>query len=329
MIGLFCYAVISVAFIFSRGVEALIVIRIVQGVASAMIMPVVQAYVGDITPQGKESWIMGLFNMALFVGLSTGPIIGGVIKDRLGLQAAFSCMGVLSIVGFVLSLVFLPPVSEEKVIQKGKKPLAWSKILKDRTTIGLFSFRLVHTCCIGIIWGFLPVLADTEFSISASAIGILVMIGVFVSGVVQIPMGWLADRMNRRIMVSGGGAIAAVAVFGYNLAGGFNDLFLASVFFGIGGGIAMPALMGAAVQRGQNIEAMGSIMALLTVAHSLGMLIGSLLGGVMMDMFDIKLGFELGSFIMAAGTLVFVICTWHSNLNTGAAVPTPPQIPEG
>ena len=41
--GLFSYAVISVAFILSTGVESLIVIRFVQGITSAMIMPVVQA----------------------------------------------------------------------------------------------------------------------------------------------------------------------------------------------------------------------------------------------------------------------------------------------
>jgi DHA1 family multidrug resistance protein-like MFS transporter len=72
--GLFSYAVISVAFILSTGVESLIVIRFVQGITSAMIMPVVQAYVGDITPEGKEGWVMGLFNMSLFIGLSAGPV---------------------------------------------------------------------------------------------------------------------------------------------------------------------------------------------------------------------------------------------------------------
>src|SRR5210317_359921 len=65
--GLFSYAVISLAFILSSGVKSLIVIRFVQGITSAMIMPVVQAYVGDITPKVKEGWIMGLFNMSLFI----------------------------------------------------------------------------------------------------------------------------------------------------------------------------------------------------------------------------------------------------------------------
>ena len=327
--GLFSYAVISVAFILSTGVESLIVIRFVQGITSAMIMPVVQAYVGDITPRGKEGWVMGLFNMSLFIGLSAGPLIGGVIKDHFSLHGAFVCMGALSIIGFVLSLVFLPPTAEERVVKKGRPPVGWSKILADRTIAGLFLFRLAYTACIGIIWGFLPVFADMEFSASASAIGILVMLGVFVSGVVQVPMGWLADRWNRKAMVILGGLVVTGAVYTLNHANGFQDMFWASVVFGLGGGIAMPALMAAAVLQGSRSDAMGSVMALLTVGHSLGMLIGSILAGVMMDRFQLRQAFILGALVMAAGTLLFVAFTWRADLSQGTVSAAPPQIPEG
>jgi DHA1 family multidrug resistance protein-like MFS transporter len=107
--GFFAYALISVAFIFSDAVNTLIIIRFFQGIASAMLMPVIQAYIGDITPQGREGATMGLFNMSLFLGLSLGPVIGGVIKDYFSLQASFICMGLLALLGFFLSLFLLPP----------------------------------------------------------------------------------------------------------------------------------------------------------------------------------------------------------------------------
>jgi len=327
--GLLSYAVISVAFILSDSVESLIVIRFVQGITSAMIMPVVQAYVGDITPQGKEGWVMGLFNMSLFIGLSAGPLAGGVIKDRFSLQGAFICMGALSFVGFVLSLSLLPPRTEEHVVKKGRLPMGWSAILSDRIIAGLCIFRLAYTACIGIIWGFLPVFADTEFSVSAASIGILVMLGVFVSGAVHVPMGWLADRLNRKAMVVCGGLITTAAVYAFRHAGGFGDLFWASVAFGLGGGIAMPALMAAAVLRGSRNEAMGSVMALLTVAHSLGMLIGSLSAGAMMDWFQLRQAFVLGAAIMGIGTLLFLACTGRADLSHGTVPAPAPTIPEG
>jgi MFS family permease len=238
-------------------------------------------------------------------------------------------MGVLSIVGFALSLVLLPPRVEERVVTRGRPPVGWSVIVTDRIIAGLFFFRLAYTAGIGIIWGFLPVFADTQFSISASSIGILVMLGVFVSGVVHVPMGWLADRLNRKFMVTAGGLMTTGAVYAFCHAGGFMDLFWSSVVFGLGGGIAMPALMATAVWRGNRKEAMGSVMALLTVAHSLGMLIGSLSAGIMMDWFALRQAFVLGAVIMAVGTLLFVGCTWRTDLRHTAAPAAVPQIPEG
>jgi MFS family permease len=155
------------------------------------------------------------------------------------------------------------------------------------------------------------------------------MLGVLVSGVVQIPMGWLADRLNRKSMIILGGLVVTGAVYAFNHANGFRDLFWASVVFGVGGGIAMPSLMAAAVLLGSRSEAMGSIMALLTVAHSLGMLIGSVMAGVMMDWFQLRQAFILGALVMATGTFLFVACTWRTDLSRGAVPAAAPHIPEG
>ena len=195
--------------------RTLIAIRFIQGIASSMMMPVIQAYVGDITPKGREGFTMGLFNMSLFLGLSLGPLMGGGIKDRLGLEASFICMGVLSLVGFLLSLFLLPPISQEQVLQRNRPPIQWRRIIQDREVIGLFFFRVSYTACIGIIWGFLPVLADTELSLSSSTIGVLVMMGVFISGIIHMPMGYLADRVNRKMMIMTGGLLVTAAMIGF------------------------------------------------------------------------------------------------------------------
>jgi MFS family permease len=326
--GLFGYAVISLAFALSTEVSTLIVIRFVQGIASAMIMPVVLAYIGDITPPGREGWIMGLFNTSMFIGLSAGPLIGGVIKDRFSLQSAFLCMGALSLAGFLLSLVYLPATAREPAAKRKRPPVRWKTILADRVITGICFYRLAYTACIGIIWGFLPVFADSAFSVSASGTGILVMLGVFVSGIVQIPMGWLADRFNRKLMIIIGGIIVSVALYLFVRAQNFRDLLWCCAGFGIGGGIAMPALTAVAVMQGNRIGAMGSVMALLTTAHSLGMLLGAVMAGTMMDLFALRQAFLIGAACMSAGSILFIICTGPENLNQGQA-PVPQSLPEG
>jgi MFS family permease len=305
VVGLFCYAVVSVAFILSDLVESLILIRFFQGIASAMIMPVTQAYVGDITPAGSEGFSMGVFNMSVFFGLSLGPLAGGLISDRFNLNTAFMCMGILAMGAFLMALLLLPPTRLEHSNRRQTPPAPWRPILKNREIIGLFVFRFSYTGCIGMIWSFLPVFAASRFSLTSSRIGVLVMLGILISGILQTPMGYFADRLNRKAMVVSGGLLAAVAIFSLSLSGGFWDMFAANLVFGIGGGISMPAVMALSVIYGTKSNAMGSVISLLTMGHSLGMLAGSLAAGAMMDFMDIRQAFLIGSGLMVVGVGVF------------------------
>ncbi len=304
--GLFSYFLISLAFMFSKDLHSLVIIRIIQGVASAMIMPVAQAYMGDITPGGKEGISMGIFNMSIFLGLSIGPMLGGAIKDAFTIQAAFASMGILALGSFCLSFFFLPSRENERVIRGEYHPVAWRRLVLDPHIAGLFMFRMTYTVCIGIIWGFLPVLANVDFSLSGSAIGLLVMLGIAVSGMMHIPMGFMADRLDKRMLMMAGGLISSGSMFLVGNAQGFWELFWANVIFGIGGGISQPSNMALAVIEGNKVEAMGAIMALMTVAHSLGMLLGSLFGGIVMDLLRLQYAFSLGGWLLLAGTLFFV-----------------------
>ena len=319
--GLFAYTVVSLAFMLSNSVESLIALRFLQGIASAMIMPAVQAYVGDITPDGREGFTMGLFNMSMFLGLSIGPLIGGIIRDRFSLDTSFASMGFLTFLGFMLSFFLLPPTKSERVVSRGIEPLAWKWVLQDKEMAGLFFFRLAYAACIGVIWSFLPVLADLEFSLSSSSIGILVTIGVFSSGLLHVPMGFMADRMNRKMMVVAGGLIITYAIFSFDWADSFGDLLSASILFGLGGGVAMPALMALAVLKGSEIDGMGSVMGILAMAHSLGMLAGSLLAGLMMDVSRLRNAFPAGAVIMILGLGLFMFLTHHKKVVSAEADP--------
>ncbi len=303
--GLAAYTLISIAFVFSENIETLILLRFIQGAASAMVMPVVQAYVGEITPAGSEGYSMGLFNLSMFLSLSLGPLMGGGIKDLWSLDAAFICMGLLSAVGLLLCIFFLPATSKEKVKNRQNVIIPWSNFLKDKELVSIFIFRYAYTACIGVIWCFLPVFADTEFSLSSSLIGVLVMLGVFVSGLLQLPMGYIADRADKSIMIVLGGILSTIGMILPYWATSFYDLVIAVSIFGVGGGISMPAIMAYAVIKGDEKKAMGSVMSIMTMAHSLGMLTGSMAAGLAMDYLSLRLSFPCGTFIMIIGTLAF------------------------
>lgn len=318
--GLFFYTLISLAFVFFNSVNSLIAIRFIQGIASAMIMPVSQAYVGDITPPGREGYYMGLFNMSIFISLSIGPLTGGYISEVFssgtqvfllgeienGLIITFICMGGLSLLAFLTAL-FLLPAKDLEQKKSSAKGGSWRGLFKDRDILSVFIYRFVYTVSIAIIWCFIPVYADQQFNLSSGKIGFLVTAGVFLSGILNTPLGHLADKISRKKMVISGGVVVSLSLVMIFYARNFYDLILAVFIFGTGGGISMPALMASAVSSGHRVKQMGSVMGILTLGQSMGMLSGSLIAGLTMDHLDLKYSFLLGAAIMFAGVYLFYI----------------------
>lgn len=306
--GLFIFFFLSILYTYSKNIETLILLRLGQGFASAMVLPVAQAYIGIMTPPQKEGRVMGLFSISLYGGLSIGPLLGGVVKDWYSINASFLSMGALCLLGFVLCLLFLP---REGVLQKSNpsgsgKPKSYLAIVKTPAIFSLFTFRICFTTCIGIIWTFLPLFANTMLDLSSSAIGFVIMINVFIAGLLQAPMGYIADRFSKKIMVTAGGVLAIISLLCLNYATSFNGLVIANGIFGLAGGISLPAIMALGIIEGRKTRAMGSIMGLLTMAHSLGMLVGPLLAGIIIDVFSIETIFITGAAILGAGTIVFL-----------------------
>jgi len=307
--GLLAYFLVSIAYVLSKDVNFFILIRFLQGIASAMILPVAQAYVGEITPKHKEGFVMGLFNVSLYAGLSIGPLVGGMVKDTFGIQSSFLSMGLVSLVGFLVCLILLPPRTHERLITQAKPPLRYRILIKNKYVGALFMFRFVYTACIGLVWAFLPLFAHARFKLSSSAIGVLVMLGVLTSGLLQTPMGVLADRFSKRALIAIGGLVTAGAVFSFVHVQGFWGLFVGNILFGVGGGIAVPAVMAMTVIIGRQTDSMGSVMAILTMGHSLGMLMGPILAGIMTDAFQLSLAFAGGTVLMVIGVVVSLLLT--------------------
>ncbi len=314
--GLLIYFLVSIVYSLAHNVWALIALRLGQGFASAMIFPVAQAYVGEITPIGKEGRVMGLFNISLYAGLSAGPVLGGMLKDWINIEAAFLSMAALILTGFCLCLLLLPREASgnREVSGPRKNPIAYGKLARVPAVLSLFVFRACFTTCIGITWAFLPLFASTRLGLSSSAIGIVVMINVLLAGVLQVPMGYCADRFSKKSLTVTGGILGMAAMLFLDGSKSFWELFLVNAALGVAGGISFPAIMAASVIEGRRNKAMGSVMGILALAHSVGMLAGPMIAGTFLDYSSFKTIFMIGAAIMGAGTILF----WRKALTSVA-----------
>jgi predicted MFS family arabinose efflux permease len=125
-----------------------------------------------------------------------------------------------------------------------------------------------------------------------------------------------ADRCDKRKLIGVGAAIVCGSLVAIEWTRSYSGLAAANCIFGIGGGICMAAHMALAVQKGARKNSMGSVMAILTVAHSAGMMAGAVLAGLAMDLVGLRVVFPMGSAIMLLCTLIFF---FGSRRQVGAA----------
>jgi EmrB/QacA subfamily drug resistance transporter len=87
--GLLLFVVASAACAMAPSIGWLIGARAVQGLGAAIVMPLALAQISAAFPPERRGWALGIYSSA--AGLSTvlGPIVGGVITDRLTWQWIF------------------------------------------------------------------------------------------------------------------------------------------------------------------------------------------------------------------------------------------------
>jgi MFS family permease len=299
--GLLLYGLSCLGFIFADDYITLFCVRILQGFCSAMIVPIAQAYVGEISPPDREGSYMGQFNVAIFCGMGFGPFLGGFIHDYAGMNADFILMGLLCGVSFLLVVVFLPSVKNEPALHKAE-PLAYGALLRLRQVQGILWFRFINAFLRGSVMSFLPILGSAMLGLSGFQIGVAVSTGVLVTSFLQYPCGRLADRLNRKTLILTGNLLYACALALFPLAPNFWWLLAISFFSGVLAAVPLPAATALIVEEGKKYG-MGSLIALFNVAMSLGLGGGPLVCGLVYDAFGLSYVFYFTTILGIIGTV--------------------------
>jgi MFS family permease len=312
--GMFLYAVTAIAYLLTNSLFTLVIVMAVQGIATAMIQPTSLAYVGDLTPKGKEGTYAGYANTAFLGGVAGGPVLGGVIKDLFSMQMSFIVLGVLSLLSFVLLLAFLPDSQHRKVTAKAD-PLPWRALVASRPILGVTFFRLVYSLSNVMVWIFVPLLAAHLLSLNTTQVGLLISLNVLVSTLLQFPCGRLADRMSKALLIGIGGGVSALALAAFPFASNFWHLLVLNLLVGVGFGFAYPAHMALAMEHAPG-SSMGTVMSMLLTVHSFAMTVVPPLFGILVDHYTLGSAFYCAGFL---SVVALVICYALISTTPGAS----------
>ncbi len=304
VVGLALFAGFSLAYLRVDSIWSLIVVRTLHGAASGMVVPVAQAYVGDIAPKGREGRMMGTFMVSLFTAFGIGPLLGGPLADRFGLGAPFYAMGALTGVALILALLFLPELGLHK--ERWHKRARLSAVLRDPLVLAAVLFRTAISFGRGLVIPFLPFVAE-ERGASLSVIGVLLATNILLAGFMQIPFGRLADRVSKPLLMGLGIFASAAVIFSIPYCTTVPSLFVLQTATGISLALGLPAALAVTARCGDRFNGMGTVMSVFNSGMSIGLIVAPLIGGLVAERLGLDFVFKSGAMVVLAGLGVFVI----------------------
>ena len=301
--GLIVYAVISVVYTYVTTPEMLILVRVFHGVGSSMMMPVAMAYAMNLTPKGEEGKYMGYLNTALFTGFGAGPFIGGYIYENYSTRMVFNTMSVLVTISLVLTILLVPD-EESLGMNPRQSPVPIREILANKTLSSILIYRAVNALGRGTIMSFLPLYVVQILGLSSTYIGIILSTGIFLNAFLQTPMGILADRVNRKMLLIGGGLLASVGYFYMVQTGTIAEIFVARMIVSMGSALSLPAVTAIIAKEGRKLGS-GSTVGVFNTAMSIGQMIGPVFSGFLLDTYGMGSVFYFSGFISVLSVISF------------------------
>jgi len=115
--GAVIFTAASLLCIWSPTQTFLIVMRAIQGIGGAMIFSTGTAMLVSAYPAGDRGRILGINIAAVYIGLTVGPFIGGLLTEHLGWRYIFVFTAIL---GAIVIVLITGMVKEEWVGAKGE-----------------------------------------------------------------------------------------------------------------------------------------------------------------------------------------------------------------
>jgi MFS family permease len=299
--GLLLYALVSVFYVVSTRAETLILVRFFHGMTSVLVVPIAMALAADIAPRQKLGLYMGTLNMSVMLGLGIGPVLGGMIQDHFGMDAAFYSMGGLAFLTCVLVMIFIHPDKRHHLSGKNPGSISFKKMLGHRIVLGIFLMRFFTASGQGAVYTFLPILA-LQLNLTSSQVGIILGANIFLIAFLQRFMGRLADRINPKYFIISGTFASGLIVLWMPFVEGFTMILFLNILMGMANGLALPGGLVITGQLGRTMG-MAALMGITDAAWSLGMIVSPILSGVILDLFGLSQVFIIGSCLILTGSL--------------------------
>ena len=313
LIGTVVAAIAPIFYLSVHSVFGLGCIRAFHGISIAAFTIGYSALAVDLAPVQHRGTVIGYMNLAVPVGMSIGPALGGFLQisgkqyvpEGTGYEVLFTISAICGAIAFALSsqIKDTPLPGIDRQTADGIKRDFW-QLTKDPALVVPTIVLLLIGLVFGSLAAFLPLFV-TELQLDFN-VGYFYTVVAIASFSVRLFVGKASDRYGRGLFISGGLVCYVVSMVLLSWADTPLMFILSAIAEGAGAGVLIPLTLALVSDRSYSNER-GKVFALCMGGFDVGIALGGLtLGSLSFILGGYRGIFSLAAVLALVALVVFV-----------------------
>lgn len=245
LIGAALTAFSMFALAFASLFPELIVYRLIGGIGTAMWGLSRHAFITESIDPRERGRAISVFGGINRIGMFSGPVVGGLIGQQLGLTSSFYLSGALAVIALVISVIY---VKDTRVVVHSSRSVRWG-LVRDmvRANRGDLTAASMAQICGQMIragrQAIIPFYGASVLGLNVAQIGVVQSASSVVDMALFIPAGYIMDRYGRKFTSVPSFALMGIGMAMIPLTGSFLTLIVVAMLIGVGNGLGSGAMM--------------------------------------------------------------------------------------
>ncbi|HET7053191.1 MAG TPA: MFS transporter [Solirubrobacterales bacterium] len=284
LVGSILVAVAGFLYLLPLGVAGLIGARLVLGAGEGSVFTAGSAWIVDIAPPDRRGRVIGLYGLAVWGGLSVGPLIGELLQHASGYTPVWLFAGISPLIGALIASR-LPDPFHVKPDADEHHPLIAREAVRPGAAMALGAL------------GYAAVAAFVVLHLEARGVGHgAIVFGVFATTIVltRLVGGDLPDRIGPVRVAIAAGVVEAIGLAAIGAAHSLGIAVAGAMAMGAAFALLYPSLSLIVVERTPETRR-GAALGTFTACFDAGVGVGAPLAGIAATLSDYE-----GAFLFAA-----------------------------
>jgi MFS family permease len=277
------------------GLAGLIVARLVLGAGEGTVYTACSAWTVDLAPPASRGRVLGLYGLAVWGGLSVGPLLGSLVHNAAGYDEVWLLAALLPLAGALAGAAVADPFAP--LAHAEPHPLVAPEAVRPGIAVGLAAIGYATVAA------FVVLLLERR-GIDDGSVVFAAFAGAIV--VARLLLGHLPDRLGPARVAIGATVAEAAGLLAIAVAGSLPVALLGGVAMGSGFALLNPSLMLIVVEQVSE-AARGAALGTFTAFFDAGVGVGAPVAGLAATLSSYEGAFLLASaFALASGVAIYL-----------------------